>query len=152
MNCISDELIQKYVDGEVPEDETVLIRRHLNVCKSCADRVEARIKTSENMKSAINSIVDDIIEIPAFEPGEKITEKPSLIRKPVLIIATLAAAAFLVLFIIVFRNGKKTRTDGQISSFGISNYEFDANQPISRQPLIIHVAGPDGKKVDYIIE
>ncbi len=152
MNCINDELIQKYIDNEVPAEENVLIRKHIAECKSCADRVEYQLIISKSMKSAINSIVDDSIEIPEFEPGKKITVKPSSIRKHALLMATLFVAACLVLFIIVFRNGKDILTEKQITPAIIYNYEIDANQPLSEQPLIIHVAGPDGNQIDYVIE
>ena len=152
MNCISDEIIQKYIDGEVPEDESVLIKQHLESCKSCADRVEERIRLSENIKSAINSIVDNHQDIPAFDHGRKVSGKPSFIRKPVFIIASTVAAACIVLFILVFRTEQKTPAQRQLPQVSIYNYEIDANKPLSGQPLIIHVAGPDGKQMDYVIE
>ena len=152
MDCISDELIQKYIDGEVNKEEDVLIRQHLENCKLCTDRVNIYIKITKTIKSAINSIVVDDFEIGVFEPAKMTVVKPILIRKGFLLTAAMFAAACLVLFIIVFRNGEDIQTEGQMLQTSIYNYEVDANQPLSKQPLIIHVAGPDGHQVDYLIE
>jgi anti-sigma factor RsiW len=139
-------MIQQYIDGELNPEEVAFIEQHLKGCNSCAARLESQRKLSKKLKSAIDSIVDDNIEIPTFETGKKLP------RKPVFVIASMIAAACLVLFFVVFRNGESVQTANQISSAGIYPFEPDANQPLSGQPLIIHVAGPDGNQIDYIME
>ena len=71
MNCINDEIIQKYIDCEVKQDEIVLLEQHLKECTSCSEKVELQRDLSNKLKSAIDSIVDDNIEIPAFKPGKR---------------------------------------------------------------------------------
>jgi anti-sigma factor RsiW len=149
---MSDEMIQQYIDGELNPEEVAFIEQHLKGCNSCTARLESQRKLSKKLKSAIDSIVDDNIEIPAFETGKKLPRKTVSTRKPVFVIASMIAAACLVLFFVVFRNGESVQTANQISSAGIYPFEPDANQPLSGQPLIIHVAGPDGNQIDYIME
>ena len=152
MNCMSDEMIQQYIDGELKPEEVAFIEQHLKGCNSCTTRLESQRQLSNKLKSAIDSIVDDNIEIHAFETSKKLPLKPATIRKPVFVITSMIAAACLVLFFVVFRNGEGVQTAKQISSVGIYPFEPDANQPLSGQPLIIHVAGPDGNQIDYIME
>jgi hypothetical protein len=153
MNCISDELIQKYVDGEVKQGETVLIEQHLFGCKSCTDRLYQQRKLSEELKLAICSIVDDNIDIPLFDPQKNRIEKPKFrSTKTILLIPAFIVAASLVLFFMVYRNANDTQKVDRIPFASTCNYEFDANQPLSGQPIIIHTTDPEGNQNDYLIE
>lgn len=153
MNCINDELIQKYIDREVNEKEVVYIEQHISNCSSCSVRIETQKKMSDSFKSAINLIVDDKNSIPAFRSDTQPVTKLKVSRRRIVYVAsTIFVAACLTLFILVFTNEPTTRTQEHISFFNAIDYEADANQPASQQPLRIHVIDPDGNRIDFILE
>jgi len=64
----------------------------------------------------------------------------------------LIAAASLILFILVFRNGKKIEKGEPHMFISTLEFEVDANQPVTQQPLLIHIAKPDGSHFDYVMD
>ena len=154
MNCINDEIIQQYIDGEVKQGEIVLLEQHLKECAPCAERVKSQRDLSNKLKSAIDSLVDDPIEIPEFMPGNGKAHTTTFLRRnrKVFSISALIAAASLILFILVFRNGKEYGQNSPPLFMGTLEYEVDANRPAAQQPLLIHIANPDGSQFEYTID
>ncbi|NOX46691.1 MAG: hypothetical protein GXO89_06910 [Chlorobi bacterium] len=104
------------------------------------------------MKKAINSMVDENIEIPAFEPGNHFVHQAFIKRNRYAIsVSALIAAASLLLFFGVFRKGQNTKEDRQLLFISTLYYEVDANRPATQQPLLIHITKPDGDQIDYIL-
>jgi hypothetical protein len=152
MNCINEENIQKYIDGELKQPEIVLLEQHLNQCGPCSEKVGSQRSLSINMKSTINSLVDENIVIPAFEPSNHIVHQTFIKRnKYVISISALIAAASLLLFFGIFRKGQNTKKDEQLLFISTLYYEVDANRPVTKQPLLIHITKPDGNQIDYIM-
>ncbi len=152
MNCISDEIIQKYIDGEIKHGEIVLVEQHLMECTPCYEKVDLHRSLSIKLKTVINSIVDDNIEIPIFETDKGIPEQTFIKRNRYAIsISALISAASLILFFAVFKNEKGINQNDHFLFIGNFDCEVDANQPATQQPLLIHITKPDGKQIDYIM-
>ena len=52
MNCIDEDLIQTYIDEELPPGEVVMIENHLKQCKACWQPTEAGCTCEEQIESA----------------------------------------------------------------------------------------------------
>ena len=153
MNCINDETIQKYIDHEIKQGEIILLEQHIKKCTPCSEKVKLQRDLSKKLKSAIDTVVDDNIEIPTFKPDKGVTEETFLKRnRNVFSISALIAAASLILFILVFRNGKEIGECDPHIFISTLEYEVDANQPVTQQPLLIHIAKPDGSQFDYVMD
>lgn len=153
MNCINNETIQKYIDHEIKQDEIVLLEQHIKKCTTCSEKVSLQRDLSKKLKSAIDAVVDDNIEIPAFKPNKGITGETFLRRnRNVFSLSALIAAASLILFILVFRNKKEIGECDPHMFISTHEYEVDANQPVTQQPLLIHIAKPDGSQFDYVMD
>jgi anti-sigma factor RsiW len=59
LTCISEQLLQKYIDGECAGNETAMIKQHLEGCLACHQKHAEMEKLSAGIKSAINSLIID---------------------------------------------------------------------------------------------
>lgn len=145
MNCLSDEVIQMYIDGELPGEEQIRVDTHLQRCKKCTERVESQREVVLGFKASINSLVDDSIEIPAFIQTNR---RRGLSKKKLYkIIYPLAAASILILFLALPFN---RNTEDPIEIIVISSFsgEIDANLPISDQEIEISFYNENGTKIE----
>lgn len=145
MNCLSDEIIQMFIDGELTEKEQVQVVVHLQVCKKCAEHLAVQRELSLNCKASISSLVDELTEIPDFIQAGK---KKALSKKVLYrFIYPLAAASILLLFLLLPFN--ENNEDGtEIFAFSNVSGEIDANLPISDQEIEIYFYDENGKMID----
>src|SRR4030042_4613508 len=66
MSCIKDDLIQKYIDGEVSQEDAVQIKKHVAGCEKCSARVMQQQELAIAVKRALNKIAEDRSESPVF--------------------------------------------------------------------------------------
>jgi predicted anti-sigma-YlaC factor YlaD len=147
MNCIDEELLQKYIDGECTENEMVAVKQHLSGCLACTRKHAEMEKLSAEIKRAVNFLTIDNIEIPAFR-------KPvarSLNRNFKLFLYSLSAACIL-LFALFFANRKIESPHNEISIVQITPAEVDANRTASDQDFVIEVYDSKGQGSEYYIE
>jgi len=152
MKCLSDEIIQQYVDGETTPEQLVLIEQHLGSCSICAARVESQKKLAEGIKSAINRLVEDDIEVPGFVPSGKVNKSFVLRKRTIYRIAAGLAAACIIMALIVFNNEQEPEKPNQILLVQNFDQDVDANLPIAEQPLVIRVYDSEGNLIEYEIE
>jgi len=149
MTCISDKIIQKFVDGEAGQEEILRIEKHLSGCTGCARRVEHRRKFSTGIKNALGHLLNEETEIPVWKETFTTRERKMLPQRR-WIYATVAAAAALVLLLIVFTHDRQG--EDVYNPMHEMEWEYNANQPISQQDMIIWKVDPQGAVVEYVIE
>lgn len=148
MICINDDIIQKYIDGEVSPKEISLIENHIASCNNCAKRIENQRILSTYVKKAINLLSKDTIEVPKFEIPSKNIKKHFLTPKR--LYYTIAAACVL-LFVIVITQKKEIKNDDEIKIDIGSIMDVDANRTVSQLPLVISIIDSKGNISEYII-
>lgn len=149
MSCISDDFIQKYVDGEASPDELEFIEQHLLSCENCAAKIDDRRKLASSIKAAINSRAEGPIEIPAFE--SKQNKPPKQIITTRRVIYSIAAACIIIFMLVNTRN-KEHKTDDGMPAMPCSDWEYDANKTVSQQDMVIQFVDAKGIVIEYIIE
>jgi len=148
MSCITDDLIQKYIDEETNSEESVWVESHLLTCEQCACKMEIQKEKVRTIKYALNSLTKDNIEIP---PMPILSQKNR--RRPILRMSwvyTLAAASVLI-FVLIFSTGEDINSY-ELSELNALEGEFDANLPVSEQQMIINVVDPSGKITEFYVD
>jgi hypothetical protein len=148
MSCISEDIIQKYIDRETSAGEAAEIVRHAETCEMCSQRIENQKKMAASLKNAINLLAENTDEIPVF------VNKASQIKKPFVsarkLVYALAAACILALLFFVFQE-KDPGNQSQFMMVNMAGDNVDANRPIDDQPLIIHVIDKEGNVSSFSI-
>lgn len=147
MNCMSEELIQKYIDGETSMNEMIYIEKHVAHCSSCADRIEEQRKMADHLKESIRQMEVEVNFIPPIRvpDGKRQKHRMSFYKRYVY---SLSAACILALVFIVPYYCNRSTGDETILVSGFGN-NFDSNLPISDNELIIEVIDPDGNITEY---
>ncbi len=149
MSCLKDDLIQKYIDGEATVQEIARIKDHIGGCKGCATKIANQRKLAGGIKNAINRFHDRPAEVPELVPVQGRTGKSFSRRR--MIIYDLAAACIVLFILIVFRN-KVPEPQNMIMMVPAFAGDVDANQPVSKQSMIIQVIDADGHVSEYFTE
>jgi len=147
MNCIEEQLLQKYIDGECTENETTVVKQHLTYCPVCEQKYAEMELLSAGIKRAINSITIEKTEIPAFKNTNIRSSKKNL----KLIIYSLSAACIL-LFALFFVDKKNESPQEEMTIVQSILGEVDANRPASDQEFVIEVYDGNGQRSEYLIE
>lgn len=144
MRCISDQLIQKYIDEESSVEKNSFVQSHIKTCSKCAEKVEEMRQTAGCIKNLIDLIDEKHIEIPTFkkpEPQKKIVH-PNFTR----FIYSVSAACILILFLFVLQ---KTKDEVElVYSYDLES-EFNANLPVSEQEMEIIIIDKSGKLIKH---
>lgn len=149
MNCISDELIQKYMDGETTLPEETLIQEHLLGCEACANKLEAQRTLASGVRKALHLLGNTEVEIPEFKwPSQ---QKRIINHKFKRVIYSVSAACILVLVFFVFQTHKQSTETKAFFQYNFES-EYDANRTISQQELIINVIDAEGKVTEFQLE
>ena len=146
MNCIDEQLLQKYIDGECAESEKVVVKQHISVCPICLAKHAEREKLTGELKMAINSLNTENIEIPTF----KIPDNRSGKNMKLFLISL--PAACVLLFVLFFTDKKNEINQKELTIVQSIPREVDANRPASEQELVIEVFDGRGTRSEYIIE
>lgn len=145
MKCISKTDIQKYIDNECSNSEYSSIEQHLAICISCRYKYEEQLQLSLLIKQSITELTDRQKYIPTFK-------KPHATKKFKLkyeITYTISAAC-IILFMLIFVD--KNQNNSQYESILSNTYEFDSNQPITEQALVINYVDPEGNHSEFYIQ
>lgn len=146
MNCISEQLLQKFVDGECTENEKSELEQHFAKCTECTQRITERKKLSEEIKQEINLLTTENIEIPVF----KLKETDSGKRLKIFIYSL--SAASIILFVLFFAEKKIESKSNRITILQSIPLEIDANRPASEQDFVIQVFDGYGGRTECLIE
>jgi predicted anti-sigma-YlaC factor YlaD len=148
MSCINDEIIQKFIDGEATREEVSLVERHRARCLQCDARIEHQKKVAHSIKNAINLIGKENADIPELKIPEVHAIKPHYSLKRKILASVAAACLILMVFIFSIDRGN----DNEQQEISVSDWEYNANMPVSQQDLIITVTDTDGSVVEFILD
>jgi hypothetical protein len=142
--CLSEGLIQKYIDKETSEQENAFIISHLADCSKCAKNVESTRQSANRIKQIIGSIDENDIETPSFKkPVARVHILHNNIKK---IIFAVSAACIIIFFFFIFQ--KEEEKTELVFSFDVKS-EFNANLPISEQDLVIQIFDSEGNIIEH---
>ncbi|BAX81645.1 anti-sigma factor family protein [Labilibaculum antarcticum] len=144
MNCINDEFIQRYIDGELDVAENLILQDHIESCVACEAKLIRQVKIVAGIKEAIGNFVDENIEIPEFKFTPKRGYKKSIVRK---MFYDLSAASAILIFVgIQMFQEKDVQTELMIRYQFES--EYDANLPITEQEMSFDFFDENGKIIE----
>ncbi|MDO9340839.1 MAG: zf-HC2 domain-containing protein [Bacteroidales bacterium] len=149
MNCIHDDIIQKYIDGEANPEEITLVEKHIAICNTCAVKIENQRRLATNVKKAINLLAKDSIEIPKFAIPPRHIKKHYLTTKR---LSYIIAAACILLFVFVITQKKEMKNQNEIILEIGSAMDVDANRPVTQLPLVISIIDAKGNISEYFIK
>jgi predicted anti-sigma-YlaC factor YlaD len=149
MNCIHDDLIQIYIDGESSPEKTLIVENHIAKCDKCVIRIENQRRLAGNLKKAIDLFAKETIEIPKFEISSKNIKRNILTTKR---LSYIIAAASILLFIIVITQKTKMKNFDEIKFEIGSVMEVDANRPVSSFPQVINIIDAKGNYSEFLIK
>lgn len=144
MKCISEELIQKYIDKEVSGKEEAYINSHITDCTKCAVKIENMRQTAGHIKKIIGLIDEKDIEIPGFKMTAHKTKFLHLSFKKIIYAASVAC--ILALFLVIFY---KQKHELKLVYYYDLESEFNANLPVSEQEMVIQIIDSEGKLIKY---
>lgn len=148
--CISEKMIQMYIDNEIDTFEKAGMEKHFAECKICNQRLNEYKKMISDFKQSMSLVNIDSIEIPEFN-----YEKTPLIkrRKHRTFYWKYAAAAVILIASSLFIHKKintNRQNDIQYIIFDMSS-EVDANKPLHEQSMSIYIIDKSGKQIETII-
>jgi hypothetical protein len=149
MNCIKDDVIQKYIDGETTLSEAFLVESHIATCKKCELKIENQRRLAISVKKALNLLAKNSAEIPELAIPSRHIKKPSLTIKR---FSDIFAAACILLFVIFITKKKEMKNDDEIIMEIGSVIDVDANRPVSQLPLVISIIDSKGNISEYYIK
>lgn len=148
--CMSDEMIQIYIDNEIDAFEKAGMEKHFAECKNCNRRLYEHKKMISGFKQSISLVNIESIEIPEF----KYEKTPVIARKKHrLFYWKWAAAAVILIASSLFIHEKlntNSQNDVQYIIFDMSS-EVDANKPLHEQTMSIYIIDKSGKQIETII-
>lgn len=147
MNCIEEQLLQKYIDGECTENEAAAVKQHLTYCPVCEQKYTEMELLSTGIRQSINSLIREKTEIPAFKNTNSRSSKKNL----KLIIYSLSAACIL-LFALFIVDKKIESPQEKMTIVQSIPMEVDANRLASDQEFVIEVYDGKGQRSEYLIE
>lgn len=139
MNCLKPNIIQMYMDGETSQKEVELIEKHLSECNDCKERLKNQRFLSEKIKSAMNLLVKDPVEIPEWSKPVRKT------RRLTTAVVSAISATCVVVIILLFAH---PREQINIARIGVVP-EVNANKPASAQDMVIQVIDEKGNITEY---
>ncbi len=145
MNCIKEEMIQRYIDGETSPAESGNIKKHLLICKSCMSRVEKQRELASALKKSLQLSEINSDEVPVFELREKLTGKRYFTGKRIFYYVAAACTSVLLLFLIPKKKNAQHQNGVEIS-LGLG---VDANRPVSQLPVTLRIIDENGKVTEY---
>ena len=149
MKCISDGLVQKYIDGETSKKENLLINYHAIDCNACKSKIEEQTKLSLQLKSMISLLNEDSKKIPQIVLNKNARNKSyNRLRK---LIYTTAAASIIGFSLFMVHRYNQNPEPEIIYLYEFEN-GYDANLTVSQQELVIHVIDPDGNISEVSLE
>ena len=145
MKCLSDEIIQIFIDGELPIKDRDQVTAHIKSCEECAERISEQRELTRRIKESISSLADPLPEIPDFDQSKK--KKVVPVRRLYKLLYPLAAASILILILVLplKRNAEDLQEIIVVSSF---SGEIDANLPLSDQEFEITFYNEEGNKIN----
>ena len=145
--CLSNEILQQLIDGELESKEVKRVENHLSICENCRSALTEHKVIIEQLNGALTIQDGDGIVIPEFDLNQSTTINIQQKRK----IYWWSAAAILLLLIsiFIFRNAADNNSNFEYV-FQEMNSEIDANVPWYEQTSTIYILDESGEIIDKI--
>jgi hypothetical protein len=144
MKCISEETIQKYIDGETHAKETARIEEHINNCTFCAGRMEQQRRFIKKIKKEMGDWENNPVAIPEFVAPNLSKRRFIIKNKKIMVAASVAACIALLVLLLLPRENKAN----EYQMFYCFDGDFDSNKPYSQQDMTIKVIDKTGRIID----
>ena len=145
MKCINDEMIQKYIDGEINVQEAENIAKHAEKCAFCAQKIAEQRTFADCIKKKTGKWGAEPVAIPEFI-APTLSKRRFIIQKKYYIYVTSAAACAILLIFLLLPKENKMSDYQMIYCF---DGDFDSNRPYSQQEMTIKIFDPNGKIVEF---
>jgi len=149
MNCITNELIQKYIDGETNLEEYVLVKDHLTNCEVCEKKLTVQQNRAIDIKKALNLLTENNIEIPPMILPLQVNRRRLVLKRK--LIYALSAASVLLFFVMIFPTNRDLKQN-EITMLQVFDEDYDANLPATQQKMIINVVDPSGRVNEFYVD
>ena len=145
-NCISDEILQCFLDGELIIQKEEQVEKHISECESCRCKFQEMKIFLKIFANEFPVIDEDEITIPEFKP---MNPKVMDLQKRKNIYWWAAAVFFLLLSVFAFYDFGKRNIETEYV-FQQMNSEIDANKPWYEQTSTIYILNESGEIIDKI--
>ena len=149
MNCITNELIQKYIDGETNLEEFVSVKNHLACCELCKNKYDVQLNRAIDIKKTLNLLSEDHIVIPQIVLPLQVNRRRLVLKKR--LIYALSAACIFFLIVMIFPSNKDLNYN-EIKMMQSVDADYDANLPVTQQRLKIQVVDPSGRVSEFYVD
>jgi len=146
-NCIPEEILQQFVDGELGQKQTEIIKEHLSSCDKCKSVIHTKRLIISELNKALNFGDAYKIEIPEFE--EKNIKTVGFHKTTTLFWWSAAAVILLIISVFLLKNPGKNEVNLEYV-FQEMNNEVDANKPWHEQTTTIYILNESGEIIDKI--
>jgi len=147
MKCINDEMIQKYIDGEINVQETENIAKHAEKCAFCAQKIAKQRTFADYIKKEVENWGAEPVAIPEFV-APAVPRRRFNIKTKYYIYTASVAAACAILFVLFLLPPKQNHAENFQFVFCFDG-DFDSNRPYSQQEMTIKVFDSNGRIVEF---
>lgn len=148
MNCLSETLIQHFLDHELPEDLVNEVAKHLKECSRC----NANYMHAKESKYQILAFLDEFNSLDILQAIPDFKKKDQKRNLKKYIVFTSVAASILLLILIGIRIENQINRREQLNNITKASYEIihnvDVNKMIHNKQSIIVITNPDGKVIE----
>lgn len=147
-NCLPDDILQCFVDGELSTMEKELVKEHLYECEHCQSNFQETKDLIGQLSDEFNLIDDDEIFIPPFQSAKVINAPKNRKKRKFYWWAAAAVLLFTIALNFLNDSGEK---DFQVNYiFQQTNSEVDANKPWHEQTSTLYILDESGNIIDKI--
>lgn len=144
-NCVSEEVLQQFIDRELEQRESVLVEKHLSTCENCQQVIKKKRLLIDNLKNALNLIDEGKAKIPELDLNKtKVVDFKDKKRS-----YWWSAAALILVLISIFliKNTNEPDVNLEYVLQDMDN-EIDANKPWHDQSTTIYILNESGEIID----
>ena len=143
MRCISDEILQQYIDNELTPEQEKDVEVHLDTCSECRKRLEEQNLFVSFLRETNSS--EDNVEIPAFLPSQN---QPAPIRRKRYLYPIVAACCILALMVAIYPFQKKDIPENEYIILYDIEGGYDSNLPFSQQNFRTYAIDGAGNRIE----
>ena len=146
-NCISDEILQCFLDEELVKQMAEQVEKHISECESCLYKSQEKRNFKNVFVNEFPAIDENEITIPEFKPMNP--KVMNLQKRKIFYLWSAAAGFLLLLSVLAFYDfgGDNIETE---YVFQEMNTEIDANIPWYEQSSTIYILNESGEIIDKI--
>ena len=145
--CLSDEILQQYIDEELTNEQMRNVETHLSTCESCKLAMEEKKSIIEQLKFALENVEREEIIIPEFD--NKTLEIRNSEKHKKLVWWAAASMVLILISVFIFDKPEKVTINLEFVYREMQS-EIDANKPWHEQNSTIYILNESGEIIDKI--